>query len=272
MILDGKVASAAIKDELKNKFEKLGRKATLAIVHFNDPSSQSYLKGRKKLAEYIGIEIDEYPCDENITKEELISLVEKLNKKDDGIIIDRPLPKHLDENEILNHLDSNKDVDGFTTTNLGKLFKNEDCFYPATAYAAYRLLEFYGINVTGKNALVVGRSVNVGKPLSTILLNKNATVTTAHSKTTNLKELANKADIVFMCIGRAEYLTKEYVNPNTIVVDIGINFDNEGKLVGDASRELYDYLETYSPVPGGVGVLTNVVLFENLYNAIVKNG
>ena len=274
IILDGKVAAANIKDRLKHEFSMLKKKACLAIVYFHDQASESYLKGRLKIANELGVEIKIFDVNkEETSQNDLLKLISDLNDDPtiDGIMIDRPLPKCYNEFEILSTLDSKKDVDGYTPNNLGNLMSNEDCFISCTPGAAKRLIDYYNIDLTGKNVLVIGRSVNVGKPLSLLLLNANATVTIAHSKTVNLKEKCRQADVIFLAIGKANFLKKEDVNENTIIVDIGINFDEFNKLCGDASKECYEVVKAYSPVPGGVGVLTNVVLMENLLKACKKN-
>ena len=271
--LDGKVAALNIKEQLKKEFSNYNRKACLAIIHFNDPASESYLRGRIKIADELGVEIKTYAIEENKDTNDIIELITNLNKDSniDGIMVDRPLPKKYDEFKVLSSIDVNKDVDGYTPNNLGNLVSNQDCYVSCTPGAAVRLIDYYNIDLTGKNALVIGRSVNVGKPLALLLLNKNATVTVAHSKTKNLKEKCLQADIIFLALGRANFLKKEDVNENTIIVDIGINFDENGKLCGDASKECYDVVSAYSPVPGGVGVMTNVVLMENLLKAFKRN-
>lgn len=271
--LDGKIAALNIKEKLKQSFSNYNRKACLAIIHFDDPASLSYLKGRLKIAEELNVDIKVITIDNNKTEDELINIIYSLNDDNniDGIMVDRPLPKKFNEYRILSSINSLKDVDGYTPANLGNLVSNQDSYVSCTPGAAIRLLEYYNIDLTGKNALVIGRSVNVGKPLALLLLNKNATITIAHSKTNNLKEKCKEADIIFLALGKANFLTKDDVNENTIIVDIGINFDNNGKLCGDASKECYDIVKAYSPVPGGVGVMTNVVLMENLLKAFLKN-
>lgn len=271
--LDGKIAASAIKEELKNEFNSLERQACLAIIWFNDKASESYLKGRLKIANELNVKVNVYTIEEYQDNDNLLSLIESLNNDSnvDGIMVDRPLPKRFNEFEILSIINPNKDVDGYTPTNLGRLVSNQDCFVPCTPLAAVRLTEFYNLDLTGLNALVIGRSVNVGKPLSLLLLNKNATVTVAHSKTRELKSLCKKADIIFLALGKVNFLNKEDVNENTMIVDIGINFDEFGKLCGDLNKECYDVVKAYSPVPGGVGVMTNVVLMENLLKAYKKN-
>lgn len=272
-VLNGKEAALHIKETLKKQFANLNKVACLAIIHFNHPSSISYLKGRKKIAEEVGVTIKEYAFNNNVEEKELIKLINDLNLDNSiqGIMVDRPLPSHLNENYVLSFLSSKKDVDGYTTNNLGLLFKNETCFNCCTPYAAIRLLDYYNIPLQGKNVLVIGRSINVGKPLAMALLNRNATVTIAHSKTENLKALEYNANIIFLAIGKANFLKASDVKSTTIIVDIGVNFDNEGKLCGDACKDIYEKCDCYSPVPGGVGVLTNVVLMENLYQACLND-
>ena len=271
--LDGKIAATNIKAQLKEEFSRHERKACLAIIHFNDPASASYLKGRLKIAEELGVDVKVYGIEEHQDSVYLENLLESLNNdsKIDGIMIDRPLPKRFNEFEILSKVNPDKDVDGYTPINLGRLVSNQDCYISCTPGAAVRLTDYYNIDLTGLNALVIGRSVNVGKPLSLLLLNKNATVTVAHSKTKNIKDLCKKADIIFLALGRANFLTKEDISEKTIIVDIGINFTSEGKLCGDASKDCYEIAKAYSPVPGGVGVMTNVVLMENLLKAFKRN-
>lgn len=271
--LDGKVASSNIKEQLKEKFNNLKRQACLAIIRFDDKASESYLKGRLKIANELNVKVEVFTLEKNHDNTYLLSLIESLNNDSniDGIMVDRPLPKQYNEFDILSKINPNKDVDGYTPINLGKLVSNQECFIPCTPSAAVRLTEYYDVDLTGLNALVIGRSVNVGKPLSLLLLNKNATVTVAHSKTKELKSLCKKADIIFLALGRANFLTKEDVNENTMIVDIGINFDENGKMCGDASKECYELVKAYSPVPGGVGVMTNIVLMENLLRAYNLN-
>jgi methylenetetrahydrofolate dehydrogenase (NADP+)/methenyltetrahydrofolate cyclohydrolase len=266
--LDGKIAAAAIKEELKEKIVSLPSKICLGIIRFDDPASESYLKGRLKIANELGVDVKVFVVEDNKTNEDLLTLVNTLNNDPSihGIMIDRPLPRKYNEFEILSSINPIKDVDGYTPINLGKLVSNKQSYVSCTPGAAVRLVDYYNIDLTGLNALVIGRSVNVGKPLALLLLNKNATVTVAHSKTQNLKELCKKADIIFLALGKANFLNKEDINENTIIVDIGINFV-DGKLCGDANKQCYDIAKAYSPVPGGVGVMTNVILMENLLQA-----
>ena len=273
MRLDGKVASVAIKEKLKQEFASLNKKACLAIVHYDDPASASYLKGRLRIAEELNVDIKVFDILDEHTTNDIVTLIENLNKDEtiDGIMVDRPLPKKFDEIKIINTINQRKDVDGYTSLNLGNLVSNQECLPSCTPGAAMRLLEYYNFDLSGKDVLVIGRSVNVGKPLSLMLLSKNATVTISHSKTVGLKDKCKKADIIFLALGKANFLNKEDVTENTIIVDIGINFDENGKLCGDANKDCYDVVSSYTPVPGGVGVMTNVVLMENLLKAAKWN-
>ena len=268
-VLDGKKAYEAYFKDLEAKYNKLEVKPCIAIIHDNNPASMSYLKGRKKIIASLNATLKEFIIDENMTSNELENLVISLNNdvSIDGIMIDRPLPNRFDEVKILSLIDGNKDIDGYTFKNLGKILNNQDCFYPCTPAAAIKLAEFYNISLASKIVLVIGRSINVGKPLALMLLNKNATVTIAHSKTTNLDKLTKKADIIFVCVGKANFIKKEQITRKTILIDIGINFDSNNKLCGDVDRDCYEYARAYSPVPGGVGVMTNLLLMENLLKA-----
>lgn len=273
LVLDGKIAAKAWKETLKEKIDKLPVQLCLAILHFNDPASLSYLKGRKKIAAELNIEIQEYAIEEQTTQEELLKLIQSLNACQEihGIMIDRPVPKKFDEATLLSAIDEKKDVDGYTPANLGKLLSNQPCYRSCTPGAAMALLEYYNISLEAKNALIIGRSINVGKPLALMLLNQNATVTIAHSKTIALKELTQTADIIFLAVGKKDFLHLADVKKESIIVDIGINYDENGKICGDASKDLYDQVKAYSPVPGGVGVLTNLVLMQNVYQAYQEN-
>lgn len=268
-ILDGKIAAQAIKEELKEKYLSFKEKLKLVIIHSNKPDSASYLNARKKFFKEFNAELEEILISNETKKEELYAILDNVNQdySVDGIMLDRPLPSSFHEQDFLSYISPQKDVDGYTYTNLGKLMSNQPCLNACTAMAAISLVEYYNIPLEGKNVLIIGRSVNVGKPLALLLLNKNATVTIAHSKTKDLIKIAKKADIIFTCVGKANFITKDFVTKKTILVDIGINFDENHKLCGDVSKECYPLVQAYSPVPGGVGVLTNLMLMKNLYDA-----
>ena len=264
--LDGKALALIKENELRNKLNHLPRKLTLAIILLsNDEASLSYLKGRKKLAEKMNFNIEVITF-ETLTKEILINKIQELNHNPliDGIMIDRPYPSNIKENEIVDYIDYKKDVDGITTLNQGLLNQNRPCLLPPTAASSFELIKYYTQNVEGKKALVIGRSSSVGRPLAQILLNHNATVTIAHSKTKNLNQLTKENEIVCVAIGRKEMIDETYLKENHIIIDVGIHVNEEGKLVGDVKESAKELVSFASPVPGGVGPLTNLLLLENL--------
>ena len=264
--LDGKALALIKENELKNKLNNIPRKLTLAIILLsNDESSLSYLKGRKKLAEKMNFNIEVITFD-NLTKENLISKIQELNNNPliDGIMIDRPYPSHIKEIDVVDYIDYKKDVDGITTINQGLLNQNRECLLPPTAASSYELIKHYTNSVEGKKALVIGRSSSVGRPLAQILLNNNATVTIAHSKTKDLNKLTKENEIVCVAIGRKEMIDETYLKDDHIIVDVGIHVNTEGKLVGDVKETSKTLVKYASPVPGGVGPLTNLLLLENL--------
>ena len=269
MILDGKIAAEALVIKIKEEVEKYrenGQKLKLCVIQLvADDASKAYLRGRIKMCEKVGVELETFDCS-NYNEEEVIALVQRLNKDDSvtGIMIDRPFPKGMDEANVFAHLDPKKDVDGCTITNAGLLFQNKKSLVPSTAKAVLELMKFYNISLQGKRVVVVGRSKTVGAPVAQLLINQNATVTTCHSRTIDLPNECKKAEIVVVAIGKKEFITKEYLNKDCVVIDVGIHYDEEGKMCGDVSRENYSYLETYSPVPRGVGPLTNIALMQNL--------
>lgn len=270
IILDGKKVSKDIKDSLKKEVEEIicqnKRAPHLAIVLVgNVMASQIYVKNKIKACEYTGIKATLIKKEETVTNEELVSLVESLNNCDeiDGIIVQLPLPKHIDEQLIINTISSKKDVDGFGIENKGKLFSGLECFKSATPFGIIKLLEAYNIDITGMNAVVVGRSNIVGKPMSIMLLDKNATVTICHSRTKDLKNVTNKADLLVVAIGKAKFIKEDMVKENAIVIDVGMNRDEFG-LCGDVDFENVSKKSSYiTPVPGGVGPLTIAMLLTN---------
>lgn len=264
--LNGRELALIKESILKEKLNNIPRKLTLAIILLsNDESSISYLKGRKKLAEKMNFNIEVITFEE-LTKENLINKIKELNDNPliDGIMIDRPYPQNIKEIEVVDYIDYRKDVDGITTINQGLLNQNRPCLLPPTASSSYELIRHYVGSVEGKKALVIGRSSSVGRPLAQILLNNNATVTIAHSKTQNLKELVKKNEIVCVAIGKKEMIDDSYLNENHIIIDVGIHVNSEGKLVGDVLESAKEKVKYASKVPGGVGPLTNYELLENL--------
>ena len=266
MLLDGKQLSKKIKKELKDEVSSLSIKPTLAIVLVgNNPASEIYVKNKLKSAKYCGINTSLIIFEETITQEKLISEIHNLNNNEiyHGIIVQLPLPKHINEQKIINAIDPKKDVDGFGILNKGKLFSGLNSIESATPKGIIRLLEEYNIEIKGKHAVVVGRSNIVGKPMAIMLLNKHATVTICHSKTENLKEITKQADILVVAIGKAKFITKDMVKEGAVVIDVGTNRVND-LLVGDVDFENVEPVTSYiTPVPGGVGPLTIASLLEN---------
>ena len=245
------------------------------IMVGNNPASQIYVRNKIKSATYCGINAELIKLEENITNEELIDIVEKLNIDNSvhGIIVQLPLPKHMNEAMIINTVKAEKDVDGFGIINKGKLFSGIKCLVSATPSGIMKLFEEYNIDLTGKNAVVIGRSNIVGKPMSMLLLNANATVTITHSKTKNLSEITKNADIIVAAVGKANFVTSDMVKEGAIIIDVGINRIDD-KIYGDVDFENVKEKASYiTPVPGGVGPLTIVSLLENTlkaYEEIVK--
>ncbi len=277
MILDGKKFALKLKNELKNEVlnlkEKYNDVPTLAIVSVgNDPASEIYVRNKLKAAAYVGINTKHIQKDDKTSMDELLNIIDELNNDQNvnGIIVQLPLPKHLDEHKIINYISDEKDVDGFGLYNKGKLFSGLACLKAATPYGVMKLLDEYNIDVTGLNAVVIGRSNIVGKPLAIMLLDKNATVTIAHSRTKNLKEITKNADLICVAIGKAKFLTADMVKDGVIIVDVGIN-RVDGVVCGDVDYENVQHKASYiTPVPGGVGPLTIATLLTNTTEAFVN--
>lgn len=276
-IIDGKAISLKIKDQLKEQTEKLksehGVVPCLAVIIVgDDPASKVYVSNKKKACEYIGFKSLEFVLEESTSQKELLSLIDKLNKdKDvDGILCQLPLPKHIDENTILNAIDYDKDVDAFHPTNVGKLMIGNYHMLPCTPAGVMELIDSTGIDLEGKNAVVVGRSNIVGKPLALLLLHKNATVTVCHSKTQNLKDICLGADVLIAAVGRPNFITADMVKSGAVVIDVGINRNADGKLCGDVDfQSVKEKASFITPVPGGCGPMTIAMLMKNTYNSAV---
>ena len=274
VIIDGKKLAKEIRENLKIKCEELkerGIEPKLAVILVgNDKPSQIYVKNKSKACEEIGIKFEEYLLDENITQKELINLIEKLNKDNTihGILLQSPIPEQLDINEAFRKILPEKDVDGFNPVNVGKLVLNQDTFVSCTPYGIMKMFEAYNIDLTGKNVTIIGRSNIVGKPLIQCCLNKNATVTICHSKTKELKEHTKKADILIAAIGKSKFITEDMVKKDAVVIDVGINRDENGKLTGDVDFENVEKKASFiTPVPGGVGPMTIAMLMNNVLKA-----
>ena len=272
--MDGKALSLSLEAELKLKVdalrEKNARIPKLVVVLVGDnPASQTYVKNKAKACERVGFLSEIIELDGSISQEIVLSTIDRLNRDEtvDGILVQLPVPKHLDAKAIVHALDPNKDVDGLHPLNVAKLYENEKGFVPCTPKGIMRLLKEYQIDVVGKHCVVLGRSNLVGRPVAQLLLNENATVTICHSKTQNLSEFTKQADIIVVAIGRANFLTSKDVNHAECIIDVGIN-RVDGKLVGDvAYDELLDKVDAMTPVPGGVGPMTIGMLLENTLEA-----
>lgn len=274
MIINGKELAQKIRGELKQEVEQLRKKGIvpkLAVIMVGDnKASEVYVRNKSKACNELGIEFEEFLRDESTTQEELISLIDELNQRKDihGILLQSPIPEHLDIREAFNRIDYKKDVDGFHPINVGKLSIGEDSFISCTPYGVIKMLEAYNIPIEGKRAVVIGRSNIVGKPLVQCLLNKNATVTICHSKTQNIADVVREADIVIAALGKPKFVTADMVKEGAVVIDVGINRNEEGKLVGDVDFENVEKKASYiTPVPGGVGPMTIAMLMNNVVKA-----
>lgn len=276
-IMDGRMLSEKILKEIKEKTSQLKTKPGLSVILIgNNPASTIYVKNKEKQAQNAGFNSNIHRMDENTSKEELLNLIEALNNDDtvDGILLQLPLPKHLNPYDFLDKIDPKKDVDGFHPINAGKLMLNENPYaLPCTPKGIITMLEEYKIPLEGANAVIVGRSNIVGKPLAGLLLNKNATVTIAHSKTKNLSEITKSADILISATGQPDIITNNMVKKGAAVIDVGIIRDENGKLRGDVDFNNVKNTAGYiTPVPGGVGPMTIAMLIQNTYNLhILRN-
>ena len=269
-ILDGKAVSLKVKESVKvraDELKKFGVEPTLAVVLVGeDKASQTYVRAKEKACNEYGIKSVAHRLSENTTQNELLALINVLNLDDSihGILVQLPLPKHIDTNVVLAAIDPRKDVDGFHAVNVGKLVSGLDGFVPCTPLGVMEILKEYGIDVAGLNAVVIGRSNIVGKPMANLLLNASATVTITHSKTKNLKEICKNADLIVAAIGKPFFLKADMVKDGVVVVDVGINRLDDGRLVGDVDfEEVAPKCSYITPVPGGVGPMTIAMLLNN---------
>ena len=274
-IIDGKQISKDIKEELKAEVASLaaqGRKCCLAVIQVgNDPASSVYVGNKKKACAYVGIESLAYELPEETTEEELLTIIDKLNKDADvhGILCQLPLPKHINEDHVIKAISPKKDVDGFHPQNVGALVIGEKGFVSCTPAGIIQLLKRSNIEMDGKHCVVVGRSNIVGKPMSLLMLRENATVTICHSHTKNLKEICKEADILIVAIGKPQFIDKEYVKDGAVVIDVGIHRDDNNKLCGDVKYDEVEPVASYiTPVPGGVGPMTIAMLMHNCVEAM----
>ncbi|PIN68550.1 bifunctional methylenetetrahydrofolate dehydrogenase/methenyltetrahydrofolate cyclohydrolase FolD [Candidatus Woesearchaeota archaeon CG11_big_fil_rev_8_21_14_0_20_43_8] len=270
-VIDGKTIAESIRNGLKKRINASSVKPCLAVVLVGeDPASKIYVRLKKKACEEIGIISLEHRMPEETTQDELLRLVDKLNSDKDvhGILIQLPLPSHIDANKVIENIVTEKDVDGFTSFNAGKLMQGKDSMEPCTPKGIMRLLDKYEVDIMGKNAVVIGRSNIVGKPIAMMLLRRHATVTLCHSKTKNLGDITKKADILVAAVGKPGMITEEMVKPGAVVVDVGTNRISDGKLVGDVDFEgVKEIAGLITPVPGGVGPMTIAMLLENTVDA-----
>ncbi|HJJ13174.1 MAG TPA: bifunctional methylenetetrahydrofolate dehydrogenase/methenyltetrahydrofolate cyclohydrolase FolD [Clostridiaceae bacterium] len=273
-IIDGKGLAKKIRENLKKDVDELRKEGIIpkfaVILVGEDPASKIYVRNKNKACVEIGIEYEEHVLKQDTTMEELLRLIDKLNKDKsiNGILLQSPLPQHLDINEALKQIDYKKDVDGFNPVNVGKLSLGQDCFVSCTPYGIIRMLEEYKIPTEGKNAVIIGRSNIVGKPLIQCLLSKNATVTVCHSKTQNIEEITKNSDIIIAAMGKPKFLKGNMVKQGATVIDVGINRMENGKIVGDVDFEEVSKKTSYiTPVPGGVGPMTIAMLMNNIVKA-----
>ena len=269
-LIDGKQISKEIKDELKTEVQKLkseGKNVCLAVVHVgDDPASTVYVNNKKKACAYIGIESRSYELPESTSEEELTALVEELNEDDEvnGILVQLPLPSHIDEDRIIRTISPDKDVDGFHPVSVGRLWIGEKGFLSCTPAGIIQLLKRSNIEIAGKNCVIIGRSNIVGKPMAALLLRENGTVTITHSKTKDLQKITKTADILIVAIGKERFITSDYVKEGAVVIDVGMHRDSENHLCGDVDfKDVEPKVSAITPVPGGVGPMTIAMLMNN---------
>lgn len=273
-LLNGKELANKIKNEVKQYISDNKLDVSLAVIQVGDnPASNTYVRNKEKACEYCGIKSRTYRLSENITERELLIVVQTLNETDNvnGILVQLPLPKHIDEHKVIQAIAPEKDVDGFHEINVGKLMIGENTFVPCTAKGIIELLKENNIKIEGQNCVVVGRSNIVGKPTAFELLNNNGTVTICHSKTNGMKQICREADILVCAIGKPKFFNKDYINPNAVVIDVGIHRQEDGTLCGDVDFEdVKDIVSAITPVPKGVGAMTVAMLMKNCVQAAQK--
>lgn len=271
IVMDGKKLSIKLFDEMKTRVSKFSTKPGLAVILVgDDPASAVYVRNKHKACETVGIHSEVIQLPATIQKQELMEVIRRLNNDAQvhGILVQLPLPKHLPSEEILELVSEFKDVDGFHTMNAGKLFRGKGGIVPCTPLGIMRLLEEYKIEIGGRNAVVIGRSNTVGKPVAQLLLQKNATVTICHGQTQNIDQICKQADILVAAVGKLELVKKSWVKDGAAVIDVGINRKPDGKLAGDVAFDEVSKVAAYlTPVPGGVGPMTIAMLLENTLQA-----
>jgi len=276
-LIDGKKISLEIKDECKERVATLkasGKEASLAVVLVgNDPASSIYVNNKKKACEYVGVKSLSYELPETTTEAELLELIDKLNNDDSvtGILVQLPLPKHINEDAVIKAISPLKDVDGFHVANVGALVVGEPGFVSCTPAGVIQLLKRSGVEIAGKNCVVVGRSNIVGKPMALLMLRENATVTVCHSRTQDLKAICKQADILIVAIGKPRFINSEYVKEGAVVIDVGIHRDENNKMCGDVDfNDVCEHTSKITPVPGGVGPMTIAMLMNNVVEALER--
>lgn len=273
-LINGKVISQAVKDRIAKEVEKLKAKGVTpglaVIIVGSDPASQVYVGSKERTCIELGMYSEKYELPENTTEEELLALIKELNAKPEvhGILCQLPLPRHLDEKAVIEAIDPKKDVDAFHTANVGRIMIGDYDFLPCTPAGIMEMLKFANIDPAGKHCVVIGRSNIVGKPMAMLMLHANATVTICHSKTTDLKSICREADILVAAVGRAKFVTADMVKPGAVVIDVGMNRPEGGKLCGDVDFDAVEPIcSAITPVPGGVGPMTIAMLMQNTLTA-----
>lgn len=271
-ILDGKWLSSTIKEEIKEKVDELKgvRHPKLAVILVgDDPASHTYVNAKEKACKDVGFISQVQRLNADISNEELLGLIQQLNEDDsvDGILVQMPIPKHLDSKAVILTIDPKKDVDGFHPINVGKLHSNEKTFVPCTPLGVMKLLEAYKIDVTGLNTVVLGRSHLVGRPIAQLLVNANATVTICHSRSQHIDEICRRADLIVAAVGVPHFVKKDWIKKGAVVVDVGIHRDQDNKIIGDVVTDAMDVASYMTPVPKGVGPMTIAMLMSNTWDA-----
>ena len=270
-LINGKEVAEKIKLQVKEEIKSLGKDVTLSVVIVGDnPASKVYVNNKKKACKLVGIQSLEYGLPENTSEDELLSLIDRLNNYNyvDGILVQLPLPRHINTDMVIERINPEKDVDGFTAINTGKLWLGQYDIAPCTAIGVIELLDYYNIDIAGKHCVIVGRSNIVGKPVAALMLERNATVTVCHSKTQNLYDITRTADILITAVGKPKFITRDMVKDGAVVIDVGINRDENGKLYGDVDFDnVKDKTTAITPVPGGCGPMTVAMLVKNTLEA-----
>ena len=277
-IIDGKLVSKSVREEIKKAVDTIPegkRRPGLAVIIVGeDPASKVYVRNKKLGCEEVGFVSREYALPDTTPEEELLGLIDTLNADDeiDGILVQLPLPRGFDEKKVIQHISPSKDVDAFSYVNVGRITVGDADFLPCTPAGVMELLKYYGVELEGKRAVVVGRSNIVGKPQALLLLEKNATVTVAHSRTQNLAEVTRGADVLVVAVGRAKFIGADMVKEGAVVIDVGMNRDENGKLCGDVDFDaVAPKASLITPVPGGVGPMTITMLLKNTYTAYTRH-